>query len=259
MDDPRVVKNTTLNYISWFDPTPVVDGGGESIVPDYMWWQSSVWGLPVPDGQLWKGKWIGVGEPPDQPGTVRIRTVQRVGNLKVNPKAAADIAVKFMASRQRRHCGCFGHRLEALQAGKPMLASELSADDEPGQAALESQVRYYIVPFEHSQVSDDAGRCLTAAAVLVNAYSGRVEELRVFHEPFRYLSPEEARAVARISLGVDKRDQARMKLDLVTQPFSKVVSSAVPAWRVSIGDRRFFVCQKGTVLASLSSLDLLGG
>lgn len=255
-DDPRTVTNPTLEYIGWYEPGD--SGTLYKEVTGSVWNTSPYyWGMPCPSGNLWNGKWVGIGEPPEVEGSVHVESVPRVGDKLIRPEDAVQAAQKYLAQRLREKSEFSMRRFRDLQPAQPMLVRELpvrrerevSAEQE--QQSREPCVRYYLVPFSQRHEIDSFGERLARLSVLVNAYTGRFEELCVFPRPVRYLSEREAQWIAARNLGLSQRELRSMEVELVSQVLLPYVSTALPAWQIVVADQVLLVAQAGLVLGTL--------
>lgn len=255
-DDPRVVTNPTLLRVGFYSPA----SGAYSEIDGSVWMSSPVyWGAPcngLTCGQLWDGKWVGLGEPPAEQGGVQVESVSRVGKELIEPKAAKKIAQEIIAARRGDQSQPWGRRFVGVRAGTPLLVRELGAHPIDKRA---QQVRYYVVPFGNHRELDDNGSPTVSLSVLINAHTGRFEEMTLFPRPVRYLSAQEAMRVASRSLGYKPREMPGMELELVAQPSHAQVSAAVPAWRVEVAGHTIYVTQGGQVAGNLALPVCKGG
>ncbi len=257
-DDPRAVTNPTLDLIGWYEPysafgSPAVD---YKEVNGSVWMSSPYyWGAPCGGftnplcGQIWKNKYVGIGEPPEVEGNIRVKVVPRIGEKLISPKDATSLARTYLAERQQEGSKFLLERMTGVRTAQPMLVRELYPKQVKQRA--KEDVRYYLVPFANRYEVDKAGFPLARLSILVNAYTGGFEELCVFPRPVRYLSESEVLPIASRSLGLSRREAGRMEVELVFRPLRPHVSSALPAWKVAIGDRTLFVTQFGLVLGTL--------
>lgn len=257
-DDPREANNPTLDRIGWYEPYytsfgPQVD---YKEVDGSVWMTSPYyWGAPCGGftnplcGQIWKNKYVGIGEPPEAEGSVQVEKISRVGKELISPRDAAAIARRFLVERRRQESGFILQRMTDVRSARPMLVRELLP--EQVKQATEEGVRYYLVPFRQRYEVDETGAPLARLSVLVNAYTGRFEELCVFPQPLRYLSERDALRIASRNLRLSRREVDGIEAELVFQPLRPYVSSALPAWRVTAQDKVFYVSQTGLVLGTL--------
>jgi hypothetical protein len=253
-DDPRVVTDTTLTTLIYYDPDP--DTGGEIAAPGLsVWWPDYLGWDPCPDGQIWKNKWVGIGEPPEEKGSINVEVVSRVGKKLIDPRNASGIATRFLNELRQKEVGLSLAPLGKVEAAQSMLVRDLSVEEKNQE---DNVPRYYVVPFIRRYSVDETGTPLAWLSVLVNAYTGRFEGLHIFHEPVRYLSNKEAIKIARANLRLSIREAKSMKVELIFSPLRGFVSGALPAWKVTIQDRAFFITQKGIMLRDLTKISLLG-
>ena len=77
--------------------------------------------------------------------------------------------------------------------------------DEPVGSRARNVPHYYIVPFGFKKEFGDRGTRLARVSVLVNAYTGNLEEVTAFGNPVRYLSEEEALDVVASAFQMERR------------------------------------------------------
>jgi hypothetical protein len=250
LDDPTKVNFTDLSWIGYYEPG--TSDTSITYVSGGVWSMPLYWGLPCPDGQLWKGKWIAVGEPPEEEGSIKVETVIRTGTSLISARDATILAQKFVVEHGGEPNTIFGS-INRPHAGRPMLVRELPLDPEERL----DHVRYYVIPFGDRFDIDETGTVAASFSVLVNAYTGVVEEVKVFSQPMRYLSERAAERIATGALRLRRGELAGMELELV-KPLWQYVSSAVPVWKVTHAEGFFFITQAGEVSAALYHPKLLG-
>jgi hypothetical protein len=185
-----------------------------------------------------------------------VESVTRVGKDLVEPREVKKIAQEILVARRRDESNILARRLTGVRAGTPMLVRELALHKAEKR---EQDVRYYVVPFGNKYELDENGSSVVSLSMLVNAYTGRFEEMTLFPHPVRYLSAQEAMRIASRNLGYKPREIPGVELELVAQPAQALVSSAVPAWSVSIADRTIYVTQTGQIIGNLSLPTYKGG
>ncbi|MCF6363641.1 MAG: hypothetical protein L3J88_09935 [Gammaproteobacteria bacterium] len=255
-DDPRVVNNPTLQRIGFYSP----DNGSYSEIDGAIWMVSpSYWGAPCNGqvcGQNRNNKWVGLGEPPEEEGSVEVESISRVGKRLIESKEASKIAQEIVAERRSGKSEFLARRLNGMCAGTPILVRELPLC-KPKKRAQE--VRYYVVPFGNKYELDESDSSSVRLSVLVNAYTGRFEEMTLFSQPVHYLSGQEALRIAARNLGYKPREMPGVELELVAQPSQSVVSAAVPAWSVTVAGRTIHVAQSGQIIGNLALPTYKGG
>lgn len=251
--DPRTVSNPTLERVGLYAP---YQGGcnyhevdGSVFMSSPAWWGAPCNGSTC--GVLWDGKWVGIGEPPEVEGRVKVQTVVRDGTKLIGPTRALQVARTAYSARGAERAAAAG-RQSALRARRPLLVREAFAPLTEVRRKARRAVRYYLVPFASEHDIDASGAECARACVAVNAATGRFEELTVFAEPVSYLPQRQALRIARASLGLTAREAARATLELVSNPSPSALGSAVPVWSVAVLDHSIFVTQDGGVLGSLT-------
>ncbi len=253
-DDPRQTTNPTLERIGYYDPEGIYIS-----TPGDLWMENE-WALPCNSqacGQIWNNKYVGVGEPPDEEGSVRVEIIPRVGKELIKPIEVTELAQKYLTELRREKSVFFLKRLTGVRAVEPMLVRELPRKE--ARKEIRGEIRYYIVPFVSRYEVDVTGVFRASVSVLVNAYTSRFEKLCVFSRPTRYLSEREVRLIARRTLRLSRSKVQRMEVELVSIGHALYVSSTLPAWRVAVADRTFFVTQSGLVLGGLYYPTYKGG
>lgn len=248
-DDPRLVTNPTLERIGYNIPGQYYENSPADLFLNGPY----RWGLPCDGstcGQRWNNKYVGIGEPPLEEGSVRVEKVSRVGKKLISLNDAAVIARKFLRELRREKSDFILKRTTGVRAGRPMLVRELPMIRTKKKS--EENVHYYLVPFAQKNEVDKLNTPLARLSVLVNAYTGRYEGLSVFPRPVRYLQPREALKIAMKNMSLSRRDESRIRAELIFKPLQSHVSSALPAWRFAIGERELFVTQNATVLGTLN-------
>jgi len=247
-DDPRSVSNPTIESVGLYSP---YQGGCDYKEIDGAVWMNSPywWGAPCNGslcGKLWDGKWVGIGEPPQAEGRVRVEAIARTGDALISPQQAQKAARAVFAARGAERLGAT-RRSAGMVAGRPFLVREPAALIEKSRKPRR-EVHYYVVPFYGRHDVDAHGIARVRASVLVNAFTGRFEEIALFDEPVRYVPAREALRIAGDSLVLSEREQAQASVELVAQPAHTGISSAVPAWSIAAAERTVLVTQDGIVV-----------
>jgi hypothetical protein len=266
-DDPRQVTNPNIERIGWNEPFYSSWLGGPQVdykeVDGSLWmtspyyWGAACGGFTSPNcGQIWKDKWVGIGEPPTEEGVIQVEMISRVGKALIDQKEAITMAQRFLKARSQENSPFLQKKLLNLQAAQPMLVQELPPDE---RQKTEGDVHYYIVPFMNKYEINKAEKPMVRLCVLVNAYTGRFEQLNVFSRPIHYLSERVVHSIARRALGLSRREERKITTELVFSPMGPAVSSALPAWKVAIADQTLFVSQAGIVIGGLYHRSYRGG
>jgi hypothetical protein len=203
-------------------------------------WFGGPWNGSVIYAGTWLNKYVAVVEPPIQKGRIRVERVSRTGTRLLSSAQALSrarkIASELKPEEQVRHA-IFIHRMEPLE---PMLVRE----DAPGGRARRVP-HYYIVPFGLPDDRTDRGSRQVRGAILVNAYTGALEEITSFGAPIRYLPRDEALDVVASALRSSRARLKNAQATLMFAPGDITHIRAYPFWRITVGRRLLFVDQLG--------------
>jgi hypothetical protein len=86
---------------------------------------------------------------------------------------------------------------------------------------------------------------MARACVLVNAYTGAIEEVTTFGRPIRYLTREDALAMVASALQKNVRELEKVDAGLMFEAGDITHIRSYPFWRVVVGQRTFYVDQLG--------------
>jgi hypothetical protein len=191
----------------------------------------------------WLGKYVAVIEPPIERGIVRVEELTRMGRELLSPEQAVERARKAIADldfEQNVQHAILGR--SDIRTFEPLLVRE----EPPNERPRKSVPHYYLVPFGLEGDSERRGSGAVRSSVLVNAYTGAVEEITTFGSPIRYLQEEEAIAIVASALraGPERRSVAAT---LMFAPGDITHVRTYPFWRVKFGQRTVFVDQLGKI------------
>ena len=91
-------------------------------------------------------------------------------------------------------------------------------------------------PLGSRRSSANAGTRMARVCVLVNAYTGNLEEVTAFGSPIRYLSEEEALDVVASAFQMERGQLRNPQTTLMFQPSDIGHVRSYPFWRVKRGD-----------------------
>ena len=195
----------------------------------------------------WFNEYVAVVEPPIMKGQVRVEEVSRTGTHLLSPEEAAEYARRwideFDLAEQSKYSLL---RREDVEAVEPLLVRE-----EEQERRHETDPHYYIVPFGFTWELDDRQSRLARVSVLVNAYSGNLEEITAFGQPVHYLSEEEALGVVASAMHRRQDQLGDAEASLMFQPSDITHVRAFPFWRVTVGERTLYVDQLGKLYGKL--------
>jgi hypothetical protein len=248
--DPELIEITINN------PWPIGSGQTETMEDDI--WYSTYWANPVENTGTWYNKYVAVIEPPEAEGVVRFTPVERRGIDEISSESALQYAETWinqlnLAAKDPSYAVLDN---EARENYGPLLVREgLSF----GKTAKDVPY-YYIIPYyisTNSEVLSAADAKVVngvRACVIVNAFTGRYEEVASFHSPIKYIYKAEALKIAAERLGVETK---ALDGTLVYQPCALSQSRVTPFWEIINKEKGtiVYVDQLGQVyLSPFSSL-----
>jgi hypothetical protein len=232
--DPELIEITINN------PWPIGSGQTETMEDDI--WYSTYWANPVQNAGTWYNKYAAVIEPPEVEGSVRFAPVERRGLEEISSEAALQYAETWidqlnLAAKDPSYAALDD---EARENHGPLLVREgLSF----GKTAKDVPY-YYIIPY---YISTNAGVLSAVDAkavdgvrvcVIVNAFTGRYEEVASFHSPINYIYKDEALKIAAERLGVETK---ALDGTLVYQACALSQSRVTPFWEIFYREKGTFV------------------
>jgi len=242
--EPLGGSHPTLQQISYHDPEPH-NVGTDTTMTGAQWFAGPWNGSIIYAG--WLNQYVAVVEPPIQRGKVRVQRVGRTGKRLLSPKQALEYARRWIVELKLGERSKYGilSRRDAIPMD-PMLVR-----DEVPRSRAKDVPYYYIVPFGFKNELDERGSRLARVCVLVNAYTGRFEEVTAFGRPVRYVSEEEALDVVASALQSERRKLPAPRATLMFQPSDITHVRTSPFWRLTIGQRTFYVDQLGRLYTTI--------
>jgi len=210
----------TLEYVWFVDPAP--PSLGDPPIEQYV--SASVWKSEFQTvnkaGSAYQGKYVAIIEPPEGPGRVIIR--EQVVTGRIIPAARA---LRFAANAVARL------KLTDLDAFRSL------SDSRPLQPILVNprEAAYYLIPYSRD------GQ-MSHLAILINAYSGEIQEVATF-PPRRLLLQKEAIERAAKELHIEDLSAARAVS--VYAPESGAEIRYLPAWQVELGGKVVLLDESG--------------
>jgi hypothetical protein len=208
---------------------------------------------------------VAVVEPPIEQGMVRVERARRTGKTPLTPQEAVEFARRGVAELRLEEQSRYSLlSRDDVVPMEPMLVREEPPPAPAKGRAMESWARseirrgrarnvpaYYIVPFGFEREFGQGGSRLARVCVLVNAFTGRVEEVTAFGTPVRYLTAEEAFDVVASALHAERRELDDAEVTLMFQPSDISHIRAYPFWRIATRRRTFYVDQLGKLYGKL--------
>jgi hypothetical protein len=236
--EPLSGSSPTLQSITVNDPEPH-NVGTLSTFTGAQWF-GGPWNGAVIYSGTWLGKYVAVVEPPIEKGRVRVERVDRVGTRVISAQEAVERARGILLELDRNDQPGHAALLRRAEPLEPLLVRE----EAPGSRAR-NVPQYYIVPFGLPDELHERGSRQVRGSVLVNAFTGSLEEITTFGAPIRYLSQDEALDVVASAFrgSPDRMKNAEASLMFAPGDISHI--RAYPFWRVRVGRRTLYVDQLG--------------
>lgn len=243
--EPVAGSSPVLQSIEVYDTEPRNVGSYHSYTGPQ--WYAGHWCFAVNVGGTWLNKYVAVGEPPVPPGRVRVNEVDRTGTSVLTPDQALASARRAIQEEQLGDKPKFAllRREDAVTAAPLLVRDEMAGGD------AQNVPHYYIVGFGLRGETDNRGERMVRVAVLVNAYSGALEEVTAFGEPVRYLTEAEAKAIVARAMHLEPEQVGDASATLMFRPGDITHIRSYPFWRVTVGEKNVYVDQLGHVYTKL--------
>lgn len=212
-------------------------------------WYAGPWNCAVSVRGTWLNKYVAVVEPPLARGRVRVKQVNRTGTKLLTPEQALDRARRAIEEQQLGD----NPKYALLRRDDAVAATPLLVREETAGSKARNVPQYYIVGFGLRGETDDRGEPLTRIAILVNAYSGTMEEVTALGRPIRYLKEDEARAVVARAMHREPEELSGAEAGLMFQFGGISHIRSYPFWRVQVRKKKVYVDQLGQVYTKLPS------
>jgi hypothetical protein len=236
---PTLGSSPTLQSITVNDPEPH-NVGTLSTFTGAQWF-SGPWNGAVKYAGTWFGKYVAVVEPPIQEGKIRVERADRVGTQVIPAQEAVERARRILAEMDASEQP--GHA--ALLRGAEPHEALLIREENPVGRRAKNIPQYYIVPFGFPDERHQRGGRLVRGSVLVNAFTGDLEEVTTFGAPIRYLTQDEALDVVASAVRLDPERLRDAEVRLMFSPGDISHIRAYPFWSIKIGRRTLYVDQLG--------------
>lgn len=236
---PTWGSNPTLQSITVNDPEPHNVGTHSTFTAAQ--WFAGPWNGAVKYSGTWLGKYVAVVEPPIKKGRVRVERVDRVGTRVISAEEAIERARRILAQMDSNEQPGHAALLRRAEPHEPLLVRE----EAPSGRRAKNVPQYYVVPFGLPNERHERGARLVRGSVLVNAFTGDLEEVTTFVAPIHYLSEEEALDVVAAALRVDPERIRNAEARLMFAPGDISHIRAYPFWSIRVGRRTLYVDQLG--------------
>ena len=250
--EPVLGSTPTLQHITYNDPEP--HNVGSIITKTGALWYANEWNGSIIYPGTWQNTYVAVIEPPVK-GKVRVEEVERVGEKIITPRQAVRFArrwIKELALAKRPPYSIL--QKEGIRNLTPILVRE---EIKPGMEKESKVPFYYIVPFGFERETGAGNVQLARIGVIVNAYTGRFEEIGAFGKPVRYIPEREAINVAAKAMNLTDREIRKMITEkqisatMMFQPGEITHIRIYPFWRIAIKEKVLYVDQLGNLYTSI--------
>lgn len=243
--EPVAGSAPVLQSISIYDPEP--HNVGTDTTMTGAQWSAGPWMGSIQYAGTWHNQYVAVVEPPIERGKVQVKREERIGEELLSPDEALEYARRWIAeldlAKQAKYRLLRHKEVEALE---PVLVREEMLGSEEGNVPY-----YYIVPFGFRREFGERGTRAMRVCVLVNAYTGQLEEVTAFGKPVRYLTREKALGVVAEAMQVEGGHLEDARATLMFQPSDITHVRTWPFWRVQMGERIVYVDQWGKLYGKL--------
>lgn len=240
--EPVAGSDPILNEITINDPEP--HNVGLQSTKDAAIWYATDWDGAIDVAGTWDDQYVAVIEPPVAKGKVKVKSIIRKGTKIIRKEEAIKHAQRWIDELGLAKRPAYALlRKKGVTNLEPILVRE--------EIKLKKKEKgvpyYYIIPFgfEH-----EFGKCnvrLVRIAIIVNAFTGRFEEVGVFGKPIRYLPQKEAIGVVATALKLRIEDIPKAKATLMFEPSDITHIRLYPFWKVEVRERIVYVDQLGKV------------
>jgi hypothetical protein len=243
--EPTGGSSPTLQQIHYFDPEP--HNVGTDTTMTAAQWYAGPWDGAVVYSGTWLNQYVAIVEPPKVKGKVKVKMVRRTGEKLLTPEAAVSAARRVIKEQK------LGERPKYSLLARKNVATHppLLVRDQRAGSRAKRVPQYYIVPFGVRGEQAERGGPMVRVAVLVNAYSGALEEVTAFGRPIRYLTREEALDAVASAMQVEPGRLQDAEATLVFQSGDITHIRTYPFWQVKVGRRFLYVDQLGVLYGKL--------
>jgi hypothetical protein len=229
--EPVYGSNPVLQQITIQDPWPPNQGVTSTMTGTI--WYSNYWYGPVNAPGTWYGNYVGIIEPPRVEGIVSAPMETRTGDKAkiISPEKAVKYA-RHWIKKMDLAAKDPAYALLANENIKPLTPVLVREEIIPGLAKDAVVPYYYIIPYA---TDTDFARGISRACVMVNAFTGKFEEVTGYEEPLTYLEKEKAIEAVVTVKGLTPGEAANAQAEVVFTPSYFTYLRYKPFWRVEIG------------------------
>jgi hypothetical protein len=235
--EPVLGSNPVLQQITIQNPWPPNIGVTTTMTGTV--WYSNYWYGPVNAPGTWYGKYVGIIEPPQAGGKVFAEMETRAGDKAkiISPKKAVKYA-RHWIKKLNLAAKDPSYALLAEENSIPLDPILVREEMNPGLEKDATVPYYYIVPYA---ITAEFESKLSRVCVMVNAFTGKFEEVTGYDEPIQYLEREKAiEAVVKVK-ELSTEEAANAQAELIFTPTDFTYLRYKPFWRIEIGNSVSYV------------------
>jgi hypothetical protein len=254
--EPTYGSGAVLQEITINNPWPIGSGQTETMAAE-IWYNStdpySYWANPVANPGTWFDKYVAIIEPPEAEGAVSFAPVNRRGTIEITSQEALLYAETWI---NQLNLAAKDSSYAALDDPEKENYGPLLVREGLSFGKVERDVPYYyIIPYyvktNAEAISAFADEVVDGVkvCVLVNAFTGKFEEVASFHNSITYIYKSKALQIAAKALGVETK---ALNATLVYQPCALSQSRVCPFYEILCKEKEtiVYVDQLGKVYKS---------
>jgi hypothetical protein len=252
--EPIAGSAPALQEITYHDPEP--HNVGSTITKTGAQWYADEWDGAIRYAGTWLDTYVAVIEPPKE-GKVKVKMVERIGEKILKTTEVLKFVNKWIKEldlAKKPRCQILGRK--GVQALEPILVHEAvkgESSTNRSKLAKQRQVKpsYYLVPFGLEKETGPCQEPVARLGIIVNAYTGKFEEIGAFGKPVSYLPKTTAVKIAVKALGLpDDRIEKMVKAGEISAAMmfqhSELTHIRIyPFWKIVIKDKTLYVDQLG--------------
>jgi hypothetical protein len=226
--DPTTNSTVILKQVLIVDPVvPYTTTPTPRLISGTDWYSSEF--LPVTKtGSVFMGEYITIVEPPEITGWAIAPIDVLVGKL-ITPMESLRKVLEGLKEHEVYEIKGFA-LFKKLKPSTPLLVNKHFGG-------------YYLIPFTSNEQQGPAN-----AAVLVNAYTGDLKQVKVFEQPVNFLTKNEA---VEITLNyLKQKPDTAASAALVYRP-GQSENKFYPLWQVTSGNRTLGIDQSGKITTNI--------
>jgi hypothetical protein len=249
---PLLNTSPTLQQITFLDPEP--HNVGTTTTMTAAQWYATPYANPVGFAGTWHNQYVAVVEPPSIKSTIKVIEIKRTGKEIISPKEAIANAKKAIDALELEKDSPHAIiKMKGIRNLQPLLVREEI------KSGLEKETvpYYYIVPYGFEGETGHCGVHLARLCVIINAHTGKFEEITTFGAPIRYLPQDEAIDIVAKAFHFKTEETTKMLAEkaitatLMFQPSEITHIRTYPFWKIATKEQSVYVDQLGKLYGTI--------